>query len=80
MRRAPDWLTAWDDFLCERSKHCLRCTRWTEKPWIEILTLASGVGYYAVQCTRCYKGDPTYTAVKALLEQRYRAQGDLWPT
>lgn len=72
---AGDWTTAFDVGLCQRQRRCTLCGT-TAPGYFDIGTLPDGHGVAYRLCTRCHNQDPERERVAALLERRYRPQGD----
>jgi hypothetical protein len=70
----PDWLTAFDDFLCGRWRTCVFCGAAATQHVLYSAASAADFAMTVGLCQRCDGADPDGRRVQALVEQHARRQ------
>ena len=70
----PNAVVAEDDFFVARWQSCTLCGR-RASPLEQTLIYLDALALAALMCRRCRNNDPTLTALRTMLVQRYGADG-----
>jgi hypothetical protein len=71
-----DWLTALDDLLCARPRHCLLCTRRCTGEAVQgIWDLSPERSVAYILCGRCQAQEGSQAALRARLVHRSEKEG-----